>query len=158
MLQYCFCFMFWPQGDLSSSTRNQTLTSCVRSLNCWTTREVTGFLLFSSFFWFLFYSPLWTLQKFTILLHPPYQTSAPFCSIDTRSPALFGAWGKSASAVGSLPTLWLIQTMVEKASTPRTFLVVCLIFPSIPCTSHGTADLGLTSLVTFDHDDYSQFP
>ena len=115
LLQYCFCFMFWPQGDLSSSTRNQTLTSCVRSLNCWTTREVPGFLLFSSFICFLFYSPLWTIQKFTILLHPPYQTSAPFCSIDTRSPALFGAWGKSASAVGSLPTLWLIQTMVEKA-------------------------------------------
>ena len=51
LLQYCFCFMFcflgfffWLQGmwDLSSPTRDQTHTRCIRreSLNHWTTREV----------------------------------------------------------------------------------------------------------------------
>ena len=48
LLQYCFCFMFcgffWPRGmwDLSSPTRDRTLTYCIgrRSPNHWTTREV----------------------------------------------------------------------------------------------------------------------
>ena len=47
LLQYCFCFMFWffwpwDMWDLSSLTRDQTHTPCIRrqSLNHWTAREV----------------------------------------------------------------------------------------------------------------------
>ena len=69
LLQYCFCFMFWfltlGMWDLSSLTRDQTLTSCFerQSLNLWTPREVLsveywiqfsllygGILMFNSFF------------------------------------------------------------------------------------------------------------
>ena len=41
LLQYCVCFMFWPQGmwDLSYLTRDQTHIPCTR-LNHWTTREI----------------------------------------------------------------------------------------------------------------------
>ena len=40
LLQYCFCFGFWLQGmwNLSSSTRDQTYTTCIGrwTLNHWT--------------------------------------------------------------------------------------------------------------------------
>ena len=42
-----YVLVFWPRGmwDLSSPTRNQTLTPCIerRSLNHWTAREVPSF-------------------------------------------------------------------------------------------------------------------
>ena len=55
LLQYCFFFyvlVFWPRGmwDLSSPTRDRTLTPCIgrQSLNHWTTREVPALLIFRS--------------------------------------------------------------------------------------------------------------
>ena len=42
LLQYCFCFVFWPLGmwDLRSPTRDQTRIPCIvrQSRNHWTTR------------------------------------------------------------------------------------------------------------------------
>ena len=59
-LQYCFCFIFWPQGiwDLSSLSRDRTLTPCVGRwlttvltpcIHHWTSRDILAFpTLFSS--------------------------------------------------------------------------------------------------------------
>ena len=47
LLQYCFCFMFWILWDLSSSTRERTLTphTAMWSFNHWASREApTAFL------------------------------------------------------------------------------------------------------------------
>ena len=150
--------MFWPQGmwDLSSSTRNQTLTSCIGSLNHWTTREVTGLLFYSSF-----------IASYSILLCGHSKSLLFSSSLLTKLLLPFAQWipqvllcsehGEGVLLLWGLPTLWLIQMMAEKALAPRTFLAVSLIFPSVPCTSHRTADLGLTSLVTLEHEDCFQF-
>lgn len=57
----------------------------------------TGPLFYSSFISFLFYSPLWTFQNFTVFFQPP----ASFFPTDTVSPALFGAETQSGSAAAA---------------------------------------------------------
>ena len=60
LLQYCFCcvrvLVFWPWGmwDLNSQTRDQTHTLCTgkRSLNHWTSEEVSSVPLFLDVLWF----------------------------------------------------------------------------------------------------------
>ena len=50
LLQYCLCFVFWPQDmwDFSSPTRDWTCIPCIGrwSLNHWSTKEIPTY-----FFW-----------------------------------------------------------------------------------------------------------
>ena len=52
-----YVLVFWPWGmwDLSSPTRDWTLTSCIgkQSLNHWVTREISAFFFFLCCLWFL---------------------------------------------------------------------------------------------------------
>ena len=52
-----YVLVFWPWGmwDLSSPTRDWTLTSCIgkQSLNHWVTREISAFFFFLCYLWFL---------------------------------------------------------------------------------------------------------
>ena len=98
--------MFWPQGmwDLSSSTRNQTFTSCIGSLNHWTTREVTGLLFYSSFICFLFYSPLWTFPK---VYYSPLASLPNSCSLllsRYRKSCFVWSMGKECFCCGQSPS------------------------------------------------------
>ena len=68
LLQYCFCcvcvLVFWPWGMyLSSQTRDRTHIPCTgrRSLNHWTSREVSSVSLFLDLLWFAFDS--WIVCK-----------------------------------------------------------------------------------------------
>ena len=58
LLQYCFCFIFWPGGmwDLSSLSKDSTCTYCIGrwSFNHWTTREVCTL----AFLTFIFIQPV----------------------------------------------------------------------------------------------------
>ena len=85
LLQYCFFFyvlVFWPRGmwDLSSPTRDQTLTPCIgrRSLNHWTAREVPTPLIFNILFAF------WHKMPQTHLIH--------YCPILGFDPFFKGLW------------------------------------------------------------------
>ena len=52
LLLFCFGFCLWGMWDLSCPTRDQTHTLCIggQSLNHWTTREVSYFLLIIFYF------------------------------------------------------------------------------------------------------------